>query len=334
MNTRFWLSLICAACAAGASPAEPVSHVLFIGNSLTYVNDLPGAYAGICAAAGHPVETGVIGVGGATLTMHRQDPRVPEALKAVRWNAVVLQDQSSRPSLDPDGTAADAAALGEMVRGAGSAPVMYMTWGLADHGTQHLNQPMQRMLARAYGEAARAAQARVAPVGLAWMRALQARPALKLYSEDGVHPLPAGTYLAACVFYHTLNGPDAAQRPPPWRVHPRVWTLPWTIPDEDASFLNRIAAETVRSFDLQRMLQALKPVKVTEAELRAVLKPNFTKENAIARFGQMVEMEEKNRLGWSREGGGQLCLVWSDAGVLEKAFLIGNGPDHAEIEVH
>ncbi len=334
MKKLFWKILTCAAIAAGASAAEPVSRVLFIGNSLTYVNDLPRAYVGLCAAAGRPVETGIIAVGAATLTMHRQDPRVPEALKNVRWNAVVLQDQSSRPTVDPEGTVRDAAALGEMIRGAGSAPVMYMTWGLADHGTQQLNPSMQRMLARAYGEAARAAQARVAPVGLAWMRALQARPALKLYSEDGVHPLPAGTYLAACVFYHTLNGPDTAQRPPPWRAHPRVWTLPWTVPDEEASFLNRIAAETVRAFDLQRMLQSLKPVQVTEEDLRAVLKPGLTKEKAIARFGQMVEMEEKNRLGWSREGGGQLCLIWSDAGVLQKAVLLGRGNDGVEIEVH
>lgn len=332
MKQRAWMSMVCAAFAAGATAADPVSRVLFIGNSLTYVNDLPHAYGALCAAAGHPVEVGIVAVGAATLTMHRQDPRVADMLKSTQWSTVVLQDQSSRPTLDQDGTVADAAALAEMVRGAGAAPVLYMTWGLADHGTQHLNQPMQRILARVYGEAALASKARVAPVGLAWMRALQARPALKLYSEDGVHPMPAGTYLAACVFHHTLHGADAPHRLP-WRAHPGVWPLPWKIPDEEAMFLDRIAADTVRTFDLQRTVQALKPIRVTEEELRAALKPDLTREKAVARFGQMVEMEEKDRLGWSVEGGGQLCLIWSATGVLQKAVLTGHGSPWVEIDV-
>ena len=41
---------------------------------------------------------------------------------------------------------------------------------------------------------------KVAPVGLAFSMALQERPDVKLYIEDG-HPTPEGTYLAACVFY-------------------------------------------------------------------------------------------------------------------------------------
>ncbi len=318
---------------AGAPAADPVARVLFIGNSLTYVNELPRAYAAIGASAGHPVEVGMIASGAATLAMHRRDPRVAEALKDGRWDIVVLQDQSSRPAADPAATVADAAALGKAIRAAGAVPVMYLTWGLADPGTQRPSGTMQRMLARAYGEAARAAGGRVAPVGSAWMRASQARSGLALFSDDGVHPAPAGTYLAACVFYRALHGPDPAPRAPPWRSDPRAWTLPWTLPDEEAAFLDRIAAETVGAFDLDRMLRDLQPVKVTTEELRAMLKPGFTRQDAVARFGQLIEMEEKDRLGWAREGGGQLCLIWSDAGVLQKAILLGSGREWVEINI-
>jgi hypothetical protein len=33
---------------------------------------------------------------------------------------------------------------------------------------------------------------------------LQTWPSLSLYHEDGSHPAPAGSYLAACVFYAVL----------------------------------------------------------------------------------------------------------------------------------
>jgi len=41
--------------------------------------------------------------------------------------------------------------------------------------------------------------ARVAPVGLAWKRALEIRPDFPLHSPDKVHPSFHGTYLTACV---------------------------------------------------------------------------------------------------------------------------------------
>lgn len=43
-----------------------------------------------------------------------------------------------------------------------------------------------------------------APVGAAWKAVRDAHPTISLYDADGSHPSPAGTYLAACVFYCTL----------------------------------------------------------------------------------------------------------------------------------
>jgi hypothetical protein len=46
------------------------------------------------------------------------------------------------------------------------------------------------------------------PVGDAWMLTLNKHPEINLYQADGSHPLPTGTYLAACVFSATLFGVD------------------------------------------------------------------------------------------------------------------------------
>ena len=39
---------------------------------------------------------------------------------------------------------------------------------------------------------------------MAWKKALAANPRLVLHQSDKSHPRPAGSYLAACVFYATL----------------------------------------------------------------------------------------------------------------------------------
>jgi hypothetical protein len=64
----------------------------------------------------------------------------------------------------------------------------------------------QALLDAAYAGTARAAGARLAPVGPAWRRALADHPELALHREDGSHPAPAGTYLAACVLVAVLTG--------------------------------------------------------------------------------------------------------------------------------
>ena len=64
---------------------------------------------------------------------------------------------------------------------------------------------MQTRLNSAYGSLARKLGATLAPVGLAWERALREAPTIKLL--DGTqHPSPAGTYLAAAVLFRTLCG--------------------------------------------------------------------------------------------------------------------------------
>jgi hypothetical protein len=65
---------------------------------------------------------------------------------------------------------------------------------------------MQAALRDAYAEAAALTGAEVLPVGDRWEATLAAYPALPLFSADGSHPSPHGTYLAACVIFAALTG--------------------------------------------------------------------------------------------------------------------------------
>ena len=44
----------------------------------------------------------------------------------------------------------------------------------------------------------------VAPIGASLGELLKLQPSLRLYHEDGSHPSPTGSYVAACVFYSLL----------------------------------------------------------------------------------------------------------------------------------
>ena len=71
-------------------------RVLFVGNSYTYVNNVPHLVEVIASGLSGPcVESTMIASGGATLRDHWNSDSVARRIRADRWTAVVLQDQSS-----------------------------------------------------------------------------------------------------------------------------------------------------------------------------------------------------------------------------------------------
>jgi hypothetical protein len=231
-------------CAAGAdaagADAAACTRVLFIGNSYTYVNDLPGTFASLARAGGHPVEVGMAAPGGATLAEHAVSPDTAAKLAAGPWSVVVLQEQSEIPAA-PDarraGMAPAALALSTQARGTGARVLFFLTWAHRD-GWPERGLPgyrrMQAEVTAGYEAIAHALAAGVAPVGEAWLSALLADPALELWQADGSHPTPAGTYLAASVFYAAIFGVSPEGLPPVDGV-----------PAGTARELQQVAAKTV-----------------------------------------------------------------------------------------
>src|SRR4051794_38460671 len=81
-----------------ASSDDPNAFkVLFIGNSYTFVNELPVMLAQLCKASDpqQPLKFREVVIGGATLETHWEQSK--EALAAIRgdgpWDVVVLQEQ-------------------------------------------------------------------------------------------------------------------------------------------------------------------------------------------------------------------------------------------------
>jgi hypothetical protein len=196
--------------AQAGSPARPTSpprRVLFIGNSYTYVNNLPEMLRTMAAARGITLDVGMATTGGWKLSDHwtTANSDAHRLLRDRKWDVVVLQEQSVFGStqvvgnvqrVGPDDQFQRYAKLWqEEIRSAGMTPAFYLTW--ARRGAPE----DQAVLDRAYVSAARAAKGILVPVGAAWQGTRQHHAGIELFQSDGSHPSPAGTYLAACTFF-------------------------------------------------------------------------------------------------------------------------------------
>lgn len=214
-------------------------RVLFIGNSYTYVHDVPAILARIAATApeGPLVETDQVVVGAQTLQGHLDDGVAPAKIAEARWSHVVLQQQSLAAAGGTAGLGTGAKELGELVASAGARPVWYVTWaraaGDSEYGRNFVGPDhMQDFITRANDEEARRRPGSLlACVGEAFRTSLRESPGITLHQSDLSHATLAGAYLAASTFYVALTG-----RPVPPEAE-----VPVGLTAEDAAALRRAA---------------------------------------------------------------------------------------------
>jgi hypothetical protein len=82
----------------------------------------------------------------------------------------------------------------------------------------------------------------MAPVGVAWKSAFAEIEGLRLHDDDNRHANPAGTYLAACVFYATIMRRSPVGLPSKVVSNGQVLA---DLPEELAGQLQKIATDTV-----------------------------------------------------------------------------------------
>src|SRR5262245_25487011 len=102
--------------------------VLFVGNSFTARNDLPGLVAKLAAARGKEMEPQLISAGGASLRRHWNAGKAPVAIQSGDFDYVVLQEQSTLPIKNAGRMHENVHLFDEAIKSAGSKTVLYMTW--------------------------------------------------------------------------------------------------------------------------------------------------------------------------------------------------------------
>lgn len=185
--------------------AKPV-RILFVGNSFTARNDLPGMLAQLAIApdgSGHAIEHRLVQRGGASLRMHLNKGDATAALRDEKWDYVVLQEQSTLPIKNAKRMHENVREFGALIRAAGARTVLYMTWARLNAA-----KDAQQQIADAYTSIGEELGAIVVPAGLAWRAFLANHKEPVLHDADNSHPTLAGTYLAACTFHAKLFGSE------------------------------------------------------------------------------------------------------------------------------
>lgn len=88
----FLVVLLCTSCSGLPVQRQPI-RVLFVGNSLTYVGNLPAVFSALATINGHRVASDMIVKGGATLAQRLDDGSVARALKENTYSVLVLQER-------------------------------------------------------------------------------------------------------------------------------------------------------------------------------------------------------------------------------------------------
>lgn len=178
------------------------SKVLFVGNSFTYMWNMPQMVQAMAKTQGINLKTVQSTVGGSNLKQHwkgKKKTQTRKLLKESKWDYVVLQGYSSGTIEAPDRFKEYGIKLINLIKGKKAKPLLFMTWAYV------YNPLMQKTIESSYLELGQETNTGVVPVGKMFMQVQKKKPDLKMYF-DKKHPSSAGSYLIALIFYKYLTG--------------------------------------------------------------------------------------------------------------------------------
>jgi hypothetical protein len=235
------VTVLAFACAGHAFDSTPGIgyRVLFIGNSLTAVNDLPHTVASLGATVHDSIAVEAVTRPNLAIIDHVNGAsNAVDVIRQGRWDYVVLQQGPTSQQIYRDTLILATKLLDPDIRAAGARTAELMVWP-ASSNLSSFDGVLQSCL-----EAARAVDGLCLPSGQAWRAAWAVDPALPLYGPDGFHPSELGTYLAALVVYEGITGHSATALPAQAYANGH----PLDTPVNTVLLLQRVAHETVLSY--------------------------------------------------------------------------------------
>jgi hypothetical protein len=224
------------------SPSEPGFddadvRILFVGNSLTYTNDLPAMVATIADVAGIDVSTVTEAAPDFSLQEHWYDG-ITQRIRSLEPDLVVLQQGPSSLPQNQLHLRAWADSVARAAHEVGAVPALFMVWPATD-----------RLFAfddvrDAYQLAAQAVGGVFVPAGEAWREVWKDDPDAMLYGFDGFHPSRLGSVVAALTLAYALLDVDPTTLPA--ELVPGAQGLPTiTLSAAEAQLIYPAVARTV-----------------------------------------------------------------------------------------
>lgn len=220
-------------------------RILFVGNSHTFYNNFTGMFVNIVEAMGHKSSVYELSQGYYTLKKFsdlddKGGALLARTLEKNTWDIVVLQENTNgvMSSSAEEEMYPYARILHEKIKSIGSQTAFFMTWapknGTKDGMKKKTKEELQQIMAENYIKIAKELDSLLIPAGIGFMRCSELYPEIELWDNDGKHPSPAGSYLAACTAYALF-----------YQESPENCTYIATLDKDSALKLQKIAAEMI-----------------------------------------------------------------------------------------
>ncbi|HUF09986.1 MAG TPA: SGNH/GDSL hydrolase family protein [Rhodothermales bacterium] len=232
------LALHMLGCGSVESEPDDALRVLFVGNSLTYVNDLPEVVRAMARAdSDRPLVVRTVAFPNFSLEDHWRTGSAGAELAGGRWDYVVMQQGPSSLAENQEHLRTWSEKFADEARKSGTEPALFTVWPASEHWSSF------PAVLESYSEAASAIEGLLLPAGKAWLLAWEEDPSLELYGSDGFHPSELGTYLSALVIYGGLFDKSVRNVPPVLKIDDETFIQ---MPQATASILKNAARQVLR----------------------------------------------------------------------------------------
>jgi hypothetical protein len=181
----------------------PPLRLLFVGNSLVYVGNLPAVFDALASRNGRAVQSEMLVKGGATLSDRLEDGSFERALGSGEYDHVILQERGGDFLCAFGADSCQRAAnslqrLAGIVRDRGSMPLLLGTYQGSPRASREIVE----------AESAAAAALGIAYVSISnrLQAGMQAAPSSRWLHADRMHPGHQLVLLEAIALYRTLFG--------------------------------------------------------------------------------------------------------------------------------
>ena len=173
-------------------------HLLFVGNSLTYTNDLPSLVKEHASEKGYKIKTKMIAFPNYGLEDHWNDGKIQELVKSNKFDYIIIQQGPSSQEYGRISLLEYGKKLKSLCNKNKTQLVFFMVW--PSRAYYHTYNGVIKN----YTNAAKDNDALLCPVGKVWKTHFDDTNDFSYYDYDGFHPSLEGSKIAAAVIVETL----------------------------------------------------------------------------------------------------------------------------------
>jgi len=172
--------------------------ILFVGNSLTYYNDMPKILEFLGESYGVEIKTKSLAFPNYALEDHLIDGKLQQEILK-KYDYVIVQQGPSSQNEGKQMLLRDGATINELCKAEKTELGFFMVWPASRH-----YYTFDKVIAN-HELAAKTTKSLLFPVGKLWKEYNELNQKESLYGSDGFHPSKAGSFFAALIIFDELH---------------------------------------------------------------------------------------------------------------------------------